>query len=156
MEYRYLGNTGLRVSNLCLGTMTFGASANRPGQADEALSHQILDAFVAAGGNFVDTADVYQMGLSEEIIGTWLDKKKTKGDKAGEEEGEDEEEWSQTEQMALEAALAQFPKGTTERWERIVAKVPGKSKEECMARFKRLAEVVKARKATAAVTAVAK
>jgi aryl-alcohol dehydrogenase-like predicted oxidoreductase len=47
----------------------------RPGQTDEAESHALLDQFVAAGGNFIDTADVYQNGLSEEIIGTWLSKK---------------------------------------------------------------------------------
>ena len=53
MEYRFLGKTGLKVSAFCLGTMTFGR------EADEATSHAILDRFVAAGGNFIDTADVY-------------------------------------------------------------------------------------------------
>ena len=72
MEYRYLGRSGLRVSNLCLGTMTFGANETRPGQTDEALAHKILDAFVAAGGNFVDTADCYNKGVSETIVGNWL------------------------------------------------------------------------------------
>jgi aryl-alcohol dehydrogenase-like predicted oxidoreductase len=66
MEYRYLGSSGLRVSDLCLGTMTFG------NEADEPTSHQLLDRFVDAGGNFVDTADVYAGGASEEIIGRWL------------------------------------------------------------------------------------
>ena len=80
MEYRFLGNSGLRVSNLCLGTMTFGANASRPGQADEKVSHEILDAFVAAGGNFIDTADFYQMGVSETIVGSWV-KKQPKRDK---------------------------------------------------------------------------
>jgi len=47
---------------------------NRPGHSNEEDSHEILDQFVAAGGNFIDTADVYQMGLSETIIGTWLAK----------------------------------------------------------------------------------
>ncbi len=42
MEFRYLGRTGLKVSNLCLGTMTFGASLARPGQADEALAHKVI------------------------------------------------------------------------------------------------------------------
>ena len=42
MEFRYLGRTGLKVSNLCLGTMTFGASQARPGQADEALAHKVI------------------------------------------------------------------------------------------------------------------
>ena len=66
MDYRYLGRTGLKVSELCLGTMTFGR------EADEATSRQMLDRFVAAGGNFIDTADVYTRGISEEIIGRWF------------------------------------------------------------------------------------
>jgi aryl-alcohol dehydrogenase-like predicted oxidoreductase len=63
MEYRQLGRAGVRVSELCLGTMTFG------NEADEATSRQIVDAFVDAGGNFVDTANVYSQGVSEEITG---------------------------------------------------------------------------------------
>src|SRR3954447_5676987 len=63
MEYRQLGRTGTRVSELCLGTMTFG------NEADEATSRQIVDRFVDAGGNFVDTANVYSQGASEEITG---------------------------------------------------------------------------------------
>ena len=51
-----------------------GKTLNRPGHSNEEDSHEILDQFVAAGGNFIDTADVYQMGLSETIIGTWLAK----------------------------------------------------------------------------------
>jgi aryl-alcohol dehydrogenase-like predicted oxidoreductase len=66
MDYRYLGRTGLKVSELCLGTMTFGR------ETPEAESRHILDRFVAAGGSFVDTADVYAGGDSEEIIGRWL------------------------------------------------------------------------------------
>jgi len=66
MNHRYLGKTGLKVSELCLGTLTFGREAN------EALSHRLLDRFVEAGGNFIDTADVYSQGVSEEIIGRWL------------------------------------------------------------------------------------
>ena len=54
--------------------MTFGACDYRPGQADSALSGEILDAFVKAGGNFIDTAEVYQHGESEEIVGEWLAK----------------------------------------------------------------------------------
>ncbi len=68
MEYRYLGKTGLRVSELCLGTMTFG----RENEASEAESHAMLDRFVAAGGNFIDSANVYSRGISEEIVGRWL------------------------------------------------------------------------------------
>jgi aryl-alcohol dehydrogenase-like predicted oxidoreductase len=66
MEYRFLGNTGLRVSELCLGAMTFGREAT---QED---SYKMLDRFVQAGGNFIDTADVYSRGISEEIVGGWL------------------------------------------------------------------------------------
>jgi aryl-alcohol dehydrogenase-like predicted oxidoreductase len=66
MEYRTLGPTGCVVSTLALGTMTFGA------ETDEAGSHVQLDQFVAAGGNLVDTADVYGHGRSEEIVGRWL------------------------------------------------------------------------------------
>ncbi len=73
MEYRRLGRTGLKVSELCLGTMQWGWTA------DEATSFAVMDAFVAAGGNFIDTADVYSRwvqgnpgGISEEIIGRWM------------------------------------------------------------------------------------
>ena len=66
MRYRTLGNSGAIVSTFALGTMTFGT------EADEATSHAILDDYVAAGGNFIDTADVYSTGVSEEIIGRWL------------------------------------------------------------------------------------
>jgi aryl-alcohol dehydrogenase-like predicted oxidoreductase len=66
VEYRQLGSTGTRVSELGLGTMTFGR------EADEATSREIVDRFLAAGGNFVDTADVYANGASEEITGRVL------------------------------------------------------------------------------------
>ena len=66
MRYRLLGRSGCAVSELCLGTMTFGA------ETDEAGSHEQLDRFVEAGGTLVDTADVYSAGVSEEIIGRWL------------------------------------------------------------------------------------
>jgi aryl-alcohol dehydrogenase-like predicted oxidoreductase len=69
MNYRYLGRTGLKVSELCLGAMTFGRETN------EETSHRMLDRFVEAGGNFIDTANVYftpTQGISEEIIGRWL------------------------------------------------------------------------------------
>lgn len=69
MQYRTLGNSGAVVSNYALGTMTFGA------EATEETSHAILDDYVAAGGNFIDTADVYSAGVSEEIIGSWLAKR---------------------------------------------------------------------------------
>ena len=66
MRYRLLGTSGCAVSELCLGTMTFGA------ETDEAGSHEQLDVFVDAGGTLVDTADVYSSGVSEEILGRWL------------------------------------------------------------------------------------
>jgi aryl-alcohol dehydrogenase-like predicted oxidoreductase len=66
MQHRNLGRSGCAVSSLALGTMTFGA------ETDEAGARAQLDTFVAAGGNLIDTADVYSEGLSEEIIGRWL------------------------------------------------------------------------------------
>lgn len=66
MQYRKLGNSGAVVSTQTLGAMTFGA------EADEATSIQLMDDYVAAGGNFIDTADVYSTGKSEEIVGRWL------------------------------------------------------------------------------------
>src|SRR4051812_38358555 len=67
------GKTDLNVTNLCLGTMQFGWTA------DEAASVEVMDAFVEAGGNFIDTADIYSRwakdnpgGVSEEIIGRWM------------------------------------------------------------------------------------
>jgi aryl-alcohol dehydrogenase-like predicted oxidoreductase len=63
MDYRRLGRTGLMVSELCLGTMTFGR------ELDEAGSKAMISRFLDAGGNFVDTADVYERGVSEEITG---------------------------------------------------------------------------------------
>lgn len=66
MQYRTLGNSGAIVSNYALGTMTFGA------EATEEQSRAILDDYLASGGNFIDTADVYSSGVSEEIIGRWL------------------------------------------------------------------------------------
>jgi aryl-alcohol dehydrogenase-like predicted oxidoreductase len=65
-SYRKLGRSGAVVFAQALGTMTFGA------EADEATSHAILDAYIAGGGNFIDTADVYSSGASESIIGRWL------------------------------------------------------------------------------------
>ncbi len=66
MEYRRLGRTGLKVSELCLGTMTFGWTA------DEATSLNILSAAFDAGINFFDTANIYSAGVAEEIMGKWL------------------------------------------------------------------------------------
>jgi aryl-alcohol dehydrogenase-like predicted oxidoreductase len=73
MRLRRFGATSLNVSQLCLGTMQFGWTA------DEPSSFAVMDAFVEAGGNFLDTADVYSRwapgnggGVSEEIIGRWM------------------------------------------------------------------------------------
>ena len=66
MEFRFLGRTGLKVSELCLGAMTFGR------EASEEESRRMLDRFAEAGGNFIDTANVYTRGVSEEIVGRWL------------------------------------------------------------------------------------
>lgn len=63
MQYGRLGNTGLMVSELCLGCMTFGR------ETDETVSKEIVARFLDAGGNFIDTADVYSQGVSEEITG---------------------------------------------------------------------------------------
>lgn len=73
MEFRRLGRTGLKVSELCMGTMQFGWTSS------EEDAFQVLDAYVESGGNFVDTADVYTRwaegnpgGVAEEIIGRWM------------------------------------------------------------------------------------
>src|SRR3954464_8739984 len=68
MEYRPLGRTGVQVSKLCLGTMMLGAWGN----SDHDDSIRIIHAALDAGVNFVDTADVYSAGESEEIVGKAL------------------------------------------------------------------------------------
>ena len=67
LRYKLLGRSGLRVSELCLGTMTFGEDWGWGASADE--SRAIFDAFTNAGGNFVDTANLYTNGSSEKIVG---------------------------------------------------------------------------------------
>jgi aryl-alcohol dehydrogenase-like predicted oxidoreductase len=69
MRYKLLGKSGLRVSELCLGTMTFGDDWGWGAPKD--TSRQIFDAFVEAGGNFIDTANLYTNGSSEKIVGDW-------------------------------------------------------------------------------------
>ena len=76
MDYRRLGLTGLEVSDICLGTMQFKWTT------DETTSYDVLDAFFDAGGNFIDTADVYtrwaeglQGGEAETIIGEWMQRR---------------------------------------------------------------------------------
>ena len=73
MRIRKLGRTGLKVSNLCLGAMTFG---NSDWGCDEGTSRKIVDRFLDAGGNFIDTADVYSSGVSEEITGRAIAEKR--------------------------------------------------------------------------------
>jgi aryl-alcohol dehydrogenase-like predicted oxidoreductase len=81
MEYRNLGASGVRVSTLCLGAMTFG----EPGEGsfmhqvacDEETSHAIMNRALERGINFIDTADVYGPdGLSEQIVGSWFAREK--------------------------------------------------------------------------------
>jgi aryl-alcohol dehydrogenase-like predicted oxidoreductase len=73
-DYRTLGRSGLAVSPLCLGTMTFGTEWGWG--AEEDVSRSLFDHYVDAGGNFVDTADGYTGGKSEEMIGTFIADKK--------------------------------------------------------------------------------
>ena len=76
MRYNLLGSTGLYVSELCLGSMTFGGSNGSMWQAIGRLGEQESQALVAAaldaGVNFIDTADVYSAGESEKIVGKAL------------------------------------------------------------------------------------
>ena len=74
MDYRRLGSTGTRVSELCLGTWRFGRRTGGVLETDETDAHELLDAFADRGGNFIDTANVYgdPNGTSEEYIGNWL------------------------------------------------------------------------------------
>lgn len=78
MDYVKLGSTGLKVSEICFGTATFGW------HTDDAESARMLDLFLDREGNFIDTADAYSRwaggswaGRSEEMIGTWLKKSKS-------------------------------------------------------------------------------
>src|SRR6201995_3942828 len=73
MNYRLLGRSGLKVSELCLGTMGFGTEAGWG--ADKATSFTIMEAFANAGGNFLDTANIYKLGTSEKIIGEFIHQK---------------------------------------------------------------------------------
>jgi len=88
LELRRLGNSGAIVAAWCLGTMTFG------NEADEANSFAIMDAYVKAGGNFFDTADVYSNGASETIVGRWLKARPTEA------------------QQVVVATKGRFPTGT--------------------------------------------
>lgn len=72
MDYVHLGSTGLKVSRLCLGTMTYGTPAWRPWILDEAASRPFIKRALDAGINFFDTADMYSEGVSEEVVGRAL------------------------------------------------------------------------------------
>ena len=72
MRYKLFGkHTGLRVSELVLGTGVFGTRWGHGAEPDEA--RRIFDAYAEAGGNFIDTADSYQFGQSEELVGEFLE-----------------------------------------------------------------------------------
>ncbi|WNF16843.1 aldo/keto reductase [Microcystis aeruginosa] len=70
MRYKLLGNSGLRVSELCLGTMTFGEDWGWG--ADKEESRAVFQAFAEAGGNFLDTANIYTNGTSETLVGEFV------------------------------------------------------------------------------------
>jgi aryl-alcohol dehydrogenase-like predicted oxidoreductase len=73
LEFVPLGNTGTKVTELCFGTWRFGRETDDGTvEVDRARAHELLSAYADAGGNFIDTADVYGDGLSEEWIGDWL------------------------------------------------------------------------------------
>ncbi|MEM7105131.1 MAG: aldo/keto reductase [Bacteroidota bacterium] len=74
MKYKQLGNSGLLVTDLCLGTMTFGETSGRG--ANESDSIKMIHRFLDAGGNHLDTADVYAGGVSEKIVGKALKEKR--------------------------------------------------------------------------------
>jgi aryl-alcohol dehydrogenase-like predicted oxidoreductase len=76
MKYKPLGRTGLFVSELCLGTMTFGGATTASGeigQLQQEESERIVGSSLDAGINFIDTADIYAGGRSEEITGQALE-----------------------------------------------------------------------------------
>jgi len=70
MRFRLFGNSGLKVSELCLGTMTFGEASGFG--ADQAESRRMFDAYLAAGGNFIDTANIYSGGQSERFLAEFI------------------------------------------------------------------------------------
>jgi len=73
MEYTTLGNTGLEVSKLCLGTWRFGKESGGTVETSRGEAHELLSAFAERGGTFIDTANVYGGGDSERWIGEWLE-----------------------------------------------------------------------------------
>ena len=71
MKYKLLGRSGLRVSELCLGTMTLGEERGTMGNTKKEC-RRIFDAFADAGGNYIDTANVYMYGTSEKWVGEFV------------------------------------------------------------------------------------
>jgi aryl-alcohol dehydrogenase-like predicted oxidoreductase len=72
MEYKRLGSTGLKVSRLCLGTMTYGSKTWRPWVLDDEEARPFIRRAIELGINFFDTADMYSVGASEEVLGRAL------------------------------------------------------------------------------------
>jgi aryl-alcohol dehydrogenase-like predicted oxidoreductase len=72
MQYANLGAAGIKVSRVCLGTMTYGSSRWRPWVLDEETSRPLIKQAIDAGINFFDTADMYSLGASEEVLGRAL------------------------------------------------------------------------------------
>ena len=72
MDYINLGNTGTKVTRLCLGMMTYGAKSWRKWVLEEAESRPFIKRALELGFNFFDTADMYSLGVSEEILGRAL------------------------------------------------------------------------------------
>jgi aryl-alcohol dehydrogenase-like predicted oxidoreductase len=76
MKYNYVGNTGLMVSELCFGTMTFGGQEagmwNNIGQLQQNEVNKMLEAVISSGINFIDTADIYSFGQAEQLLGQGL------------------------------------------------------------------------------------
>ena len=106
MSYRYLGRSGLKVSRLSLGTMMFG------GPTDEATSHEIIARAKAQGINFLDTADVYQKGHTEEVVGRAI--------------GQDRDDWVLASKFANPLGAGANNGGTSRKW--IVQAVEGSLK----------------------------
>src|SRR5690349_18881906 len=72
MKYTYLGRTGLKVSRICMGCMSYGSTSWRPWVLDEEAAQPFFRKAVESGINFFDTADMYSVGVSEEITGRAL------------------------------------------------------------------------------------
>ena len=70
LKYRLLGRSGLRVSEICLGTMTFGEEWQWGSSKEEA--RKVFDTYLEAGGNFIDTANKYTEGTSERLLGEFM------------------------------------------------------------------------------------